>query len=70
MIQYIYFYIYSNVINWAYKMKRFMQPGLGRYISKSMDNVKFIDLSIRLNYPYLYIHHNNCKHILMFTNVR
>ncbi|ORX55855.1 hypothetical protein BCR36DRAFT_409909 [Piromyces finnis] len=63
-------YYSSNIINWVYKKKRYLQPGLGRFISKSMDDVRFVDLSIRLNFPYLYIHHNNCKHIMIFTNVR
>ncbi|KAL6621614.1 snRNA-activating protein of 50kDa MW C terminal-domain-containing protein [Neocallimastix sp. 'constans'] len=60
----------SNIINWVYKKRRFLQPGLGRFISKKMDDISFKDLSIRMNYPYLYIHHNNCKHIMIFTNVR
>ncbi|XP_033634605.1 snRNA-activating protein complex subunit 3-like [Asterias rubens] len=38
--------------------------------SKSMEDVTFNDLNIRLGYPYLYCHLGNCQHIMVFTDLR
>ncbi|OTF81188.1 snRNA-activating complex subunit-like protein [Euroglyphus maynei] len=35
-----------------------------------MSETRFEDLSIRLGYPYLYIHRGNCEHLLVFTDIR
>ncbi|XP_022104736.1 snRNA-activating protein complex subunit 3-like [Acanthaster planci] len=46
-----------------------MKPKKTTY-SKSMDDVTFNDLDIRLGYPYLYCHVGNCQHIMVFTDLR
>ena len=38
--------------------------------SRLMDGARFIDLAIRLRYPYLFVHQGNCEHIMMFTELR
>ncbi|XP_027197944.1 proximal sequence element A Pbp49 [Dermatophagoides pteronyssinus] len=40
------------------------------FTKKSMNETRFEDLNIRLGYPYLYIHRNNCEHLLVFTDIR
>lgn len=58
---------YSQVImDWA-KTKA---SGIGDLKSKSLTNVKFSDLTIRLGYPYLYRHLGNCEHLFVFQSVR
>ncbi|XP_055308965.1 snRNA-activating protein complex subunit 3 [Sitodiplosis mosellana] len=37
---------------------------------KSMQNVKFEDLNVRVGYPQLYRHYVNCEHIISFTDIR
>lgn len=35
-----------------------------------MEDSRFIDLSIRLGFPYLYKHVGNCEHLIVFTSVK
>ena len=35
-----------------------------------MQSTRFIDLKLRLNCPYLYVHRGDCQHILMFSELR
>ena len=35
-----------------------------------MDKIKFEDLTIRLNVPYVFFHRNGCEHIFTFSDVR
>ena len=35
-----------------------------------METTKFIDLNIRLGFPYLYNHLGNCEHVFVFTGVK
>lgn len=37
---------------------------------KSMQNVKFEDLNVRIGFPQLYRHYVNCEHIISFTDIR
>src|ERR1700709_32773 len=34
-----------------------------------MQNARFQDLEIKLNYPYLFCHQDVCKHILVFKDI-
>ncbi|KAK7078715.1 small nuclear RNA activating complex, polypeptide 3 [Halocaridina rubra] len=58
--------LYSdNIIKWA---KRHVE--IGEVKAAKMHETKFIDLELRLGYPYVYMHQGNCEHIIVFTDVR
>nr|XP_045622629.1 snRNA-activating protein complex subunit 3-like isoform X1 [Procambarus clarkii]XP_045622630.1 snRNA-activating protein complex subunit 3-like isoform X1 [Procambarus clarkii] len=58
--------IYSEgVRKWALK-----SPDIGKLESKCMHETTFMDLEVRLGYPYVYLHQGNCEHIIIFTDVR
>ncbi|KAG7165822.1 snRNA-activating protein complex subunit 3-like [Homarus americanus] len=38
--------------------------------TKCMQETTFLDLELRLGYPYVYLHLGNCEHIITFTDVR
>ncbi|KAJ1916261.1 hypothetical protein H4219_003881 [Mycoemilia scoparia] len=63
---------YSRVIiEWAKQGDRAEKcPRLQNLQSRLMDGARFIDLSVRLRYPYLFVHQGNCEHIMMFTELR
>ncbi|RHZ80572.1 hypothetical protein Glove_134g246 [Diversispora epigaea] len=60
----------KNVIDWVKENDRYKQRGLGLYTYKKMENVKFNELSIRLNHPYLFVHQGNCQHAIIFRDLR
>ncbi|CAG8518008.1 765_t:CDS:2 [Ambispora leptoticha] len=60
----------KNIINWVNENNRFEDPKLGQYQVKVMGETKFIDLSIRLNEPYLFCHQGNCQHAVIFRDLR
>lgn len=35
-----------------------------------METTKFIDLSLKLGFPYLYTHLGDCEHLLIFTSLK
>jgi len=37
---------------------------------KGCTKTKFEDLTIRFGYPYLYVHLNNCEHIVVINKAR
>ena len=53
------------LIEWARN-----RPKIGPFDTKRMEDTKFIDLSIRLGFPYLYTHLGNCEHLIVFTSVK
>lgn len=58
--------IYSEGIRkWAKK-----SPEIGELQSKNMHETIFLDLELRLGYPYVFLHQGNCEHIIIFTDVR
>ena len=38
--------------------------------SLNMEGTKLEDLTVRLGYPYLFSHHGNCEHLLVFADLR
>ncbi|CAI2189775.1 18163_t:CDS:2, partial [Funneliformis geosporum] len=46
----------KEIIDWVNENERYAHPGLGLYQRKKMEEVKFSDLSIRLNKPYIFVH--------------
>ncbi|EEC17095.1 conserved hypothetical protein [Ixodes scapularis] len=35
-----------------------------------MDPARFVDLELRLGYPYVYLHQGHCEHLLVFSDLR
>lgn len=46
------------------------QKDFGSFHVKSMDDMKFEDLYVRVGFPQLYRHYCNCEHIISFTDIR
>ncbi|KAJ2493881.1 hypothetical protein IWW37_000267 [Coemansia sp. RSA 2050] len=63
---------YSRVITeWASDPERQEKnPKLRGLQSRLMDGARFLDLSIRLKQPYIFMHQGDCEHVLMFTDLR
>ena len=68
-----------EVISWAESQHRRRdtspelddpQPEKNQLTQADMAMVKFEQLRIRQGYPYLYNHHGNCEHLLVFTDIR
>ncbi|XP_071546896.1 snRNA-activating protein complex subunit 3 isoform X1 [Panulirus ornatus] len=58
--------IYSEgIVKWAQRHSE-----IGELKSKSMHETTFLDLELRLGYPYVFLHQGNCEHIIIFTDVR
>merc|ERR1712002_1387776 len=56
----------KDVRHWAKDPKR----GYKEVSSALMEETTFLDLSIRLGQPYVYIHQGNCEHLIVFTYLR
>ncbi|KAJ2761904.1 hypothetical protein IWQ57_005925 [Coemansia nantahalensis] len=63
---------YSRVImEWAGDADRQEKnPKLRGLQSRLMDGARFLDLSIRLKQPYMFVHQGDCEHVMMFTDLR
>ncbi|KAI9282111.1 snRNA-activating protein of 50kDa MW C terminal-domain-containing protein [Umbelopsis sp. AD052] len=59
----------DDIIKWINENERCNQQHLAGVSKKSMQSVKFQDLEIQLNYPYLFCHQDVCKHILVFKDI-
>jgi snRNA-activating protein complex subunit 3 len=35
-----------------------------------MSGVRIIDLTLRIGYPYIYMHQGHCEHLMIFTDLR
>lgn len=58
---------YSDIIiKWAEKESR----GIGPFRKSIMEKTRFLDLSIQLGYPYVYIHQGECEHLVVFSELR
>lgn len=56
---------YSQVLRkWA------LEKNLGNFSTSEMQECKFIDLSPRIGYPYVYQHKACCEHIIIFSQIR
>ncbi|XP_064620708.1 snRNA-activating protein complex subunit 3-like [Lineus longissimus] len=58
---------YSELIT---KWVRERDRGLGPYETRLMENTTFLDLTIQLGKPYVYVHQGDCEHLLIFTTIR
>ena len=45
-------------------------PRLDHFRPADMASTKFEDIVLRLGYPYLYCHHGNCEHLVIFSDIR
>ena len=54
----------SPVVKWGIEHKT------GNFKTERMEHSRFIDLSIKLGFPYLYKHIGNCEHLIVFTSVK
>ena len=54
----VYFIFLSPVLKWMQETNRKCE-------SKLMEKTQFIDLEIRLGYPYLFTHLGNCEHTIV-----
>ncbi|KAJ2499795.1 hypothetical protein GGH96_003228 [Coemansia sp. RSA 1972] len=63
---------YSRVITeWANDPARQEKnPRLRGLQSRLMDGARFLDLSIKLRQPYIFMHQGDCEHVMMFTDLR
>jgi len=59
-----------EVIQWVQEEERYKKPGFALYKSKKMEETTFYDLSLRVGERYLYCHQGNCKHFIIFSEVR
>lgn len=57
-------YYVERMARWAEERK------LGQFSHKSMSDTMLHQLTIQLGFPYLYMHGNNCEHLLVFTDIR
>jgi len=59
------------IINWG---KRTKQRGHKFRIkdakSRKMEDTRFLDLKVRIGFPYLYCHQGDCEHIIKFFKIR
>jgi len=54
------------IVEWAKDPSR----GVGPFASEKMEDFRFVDLTIRLGLPYVYVHQGDCEHLLIFTEIR
>ncbi|XP_022254000.1 snRNA-activating protein complex subunit 3-like isoform X3 [Limulus polyphemus] len=43
---------------------------IGPFTSKKMEDCQFMDLDLRLGYPYVYVHQGFCEHLIVFSDLR
>ncbi|XP_046842754.1 snRNA-activating protein complex subunit 3-like [Xenia sp. Carnegie-2017] len=61
---------YSTLIMDWIKSHKNEEARYGVCTSKKMEESSFEDLSIKLGYPYVYMHQGNCEHLLIFRDLR
>ncbi|XP_062579566.1 snRNA-activating protein complex subunit 3-like [Saccostrea cucullata] len=58
---------YSQVIrDWAKDPAR----EIGAMQTASMEDTSFLDLTLRLGQPYVYMHQGDCEHLIVFSDIR
>jgi snRNA-activating protein complex subunit 3 len=46
----------KNFIDWVNERRRYLLPGVGICNTRKMEETTFLDLSIKVGQPYLYVH--------------
>lgn len=58
---------YSDpILKWSSTTNR----GIGPFKKALMEETRFIDLTIQLGYPYVFVHQGECEHIIVFSDLR
>jgi len=60
----------DSIVNWVKQDERYTHPGLSHFETGVMHETLFEHLAIRLGSHYLYQHQGDCKHTIMFTDLR
>lgn len=60
----------EEIIQWAEENEVYRQTGAYPLYSKKMEETTFYDISLRVGEKYLYCHQGNCKHYIIFNEVR
>lgn len=60
----------APVLEWSRQCEVDKSPRLDRYQIADMTSTRVDQLSLRLGYPYLYCHHDNCQHLIVFNDLR
>lgn len=55
----------EHIVRWSRTRKE-----IGPMRRADMTRTRFIDLELRLGYPYIFMHQGNCEHIMIFTDAR
>ncbi|EDW02277.1 snRNA-activating protein complex subunit 3 [Drosophila grimshawi] len=56
----------KTVLQWARTASGFQDEGLK---VAAMESTRFLDLTVRLGAPLQYLHHGNCEHLFVFSQV-
>ena len=60
-----------DIISWAEEGDRMAQSSqLDHFDTVDMEDTTFEKLKMKLGYPYLYSHHGNCEHLIIFRDMR
>ncbi len=63
--------VLREIIAWAEEGDKIaLSSQLDHFDTSSMEDVTFEMLKLRLGYPYLYSHHGNCEHLVIFRDIR
>eukprot|EP00126_Sphaerothecum_destruens_P007678 Sdes_comp19942_c0_seq2m12425 len=60
----------ATILEWVNQESRYTQPGLGIFSTQDMASVRFQDIHLRLNFPYVFCHQGDCEHIVVFESLR
>lgn len=60
----------DNIVEWTKVKERYKVASLAPYEQREMETTILRDLRIRLGSHYLYQHQGECRHILIFTEMR
>lgn len=60
----------QETVSLAQLVKWYADKDVGHLSEMVMQDVTFGQLTVRLGCPYLYVHHSNCEHLVVFTDVR
>ena len=61
-----------KILDWCRELPDRIEtsPRLDHFTTADMASTTFDTLSLRLGYPYLFCHHGNCEHIIVFNDLR
>jgi len=59
-----------SVIDWIKCKQRHLNAGLCRFTQRNMSETRIEDLAVRLGSHYSYVHQGDCRHTVVFENIR